>query len=294
MDLIRFGHPLIRRRAATRQACCVAVALLVAVMLPAGAGAVPVTFQASGANAAAIQGTVDAFRAALGDPNNGNSPGPLGTGRREINWDGGGSTANAVAGTPFNGFQNIRGALFDTPAPGSGFIQAPPSGLATQFTNPTYADFLTFSDPRLFTPIGSTLTNVSFFVPGTNGATGATTTGFGVVFSDVDSSANASLNFLNAAGDSLTPNPFFVPAANGGLSFLGVIFPDQLISRVDIVSGNVPLGGATDGAGIDLIVMDDFLYREPAAVPEPATLFLLGTAMGGIALAARRRRARQP
>ena len=35
--------------------------------------------------------TVDAFRTALGDPNNGNNPGPLASGRREINWDGGGN-----------------------------------------------------------------------------------------------------------------------------------------------------------------------------------------------------------
>jgi hypothetical protein len=49
----------------------------------------PVVFQAAGANAASIQNTVDAFRAALGNPNNLNNPGPLQTGRREINWDGG-------------------------------------------------------------------------------------------------------------------------------------------------------------------------------------------------------------
>ena len=49
----------------------------------------PVVFQAAGPNAASIQSSVDAFRAALGIPNNGNNPGPLSHGRREINWDGG-------------------------------------------------------------------------------------------------------------------------------------------------------------------------------------------------------------
>ena len=38
-----------------------------------------------------IQPEVDAFRAALGEPNNGNAAGPLASGRREINWDGGGA-----------------------------------------------------------------------------------------------------------------------------------------------------------------------------------------------------------
>ena len=37
----------------------------------------PTVFQAAGPTADSIQGTVDAFRAALGDPNNGNNPGPL-------------------------------------------------------------------------------------------------------------------------------------------------------------------------------------------------------------------------
>ena len=35
----------------------------------------PAVFQAAGPTAASIQGTVDAYRAALGDPNNANNPG---------------------------------------------------------------------------------------------------------------------------------------------------------------------------------------------------------------------------
>ena len=70
---------------------------------------------------ASIQGTIDSFRAALGDPNNGNAPGPLASGRREINWDGGGPPvdANSPGGTPFNVFLNTRGAQFITQVPGS-------------------------------------------------------------------------------------------------------------------------------------------------------------------------------
>ena len=100
------------------------------------AGALSITaqaqtiFSAGGSNdPASLQSTVDSFRAALGNPNNGNTPGPLVSGRREINWDGGGSPATAVAPTPFNGFRNIRGESFSTP--GTDFVQAPPSGLAT-------------------------------------------------------------------------------------------------------------------------------------------------------------------
>jgi len=77
---------------------------------------------------ASIQGTIDSFRAALGDPNNGNAPGPLASGRREINWDGGGPPvdANSPGGTPFNVFLNTRGGQFITS--GTGFLQGPPSG----------------------------------------------------------------------------------------------------------------------------------------------------------------------
>src|SRR5215813_3075780 len=61
----------------------------------------PVVFQAAGPNSASIQSTVDAFRAELGNPDNKNS-GSLGTGHREINWDGGGGVDVTTAPvTPF-------------------------------------------------------------------------------------------------------------------------------------------------------------------------------------------------
>src|SRR5213593_2229467 len=52
-----------------------------------------IVFSDSGANNAAIQDTVDQFRTAIGGVNNGNAAGPIATGRREINWDGGGDAA---------------------------------------------------------------------------------------------------------------------------------------------------------------------------------------------------------
>ena len=87
----------------------------------------PAVFQAAGPTADSIQGTVDEFRAALGNPNNGNATGPLPTGRREINWDGGGNNNTTTAPvTPFNVFLNTRGGQFTTR--GIGLSQAPPSG----------------------------------------------------------------------------------------------------------------------------------------------------------------------
>ena len=127
----------------------------------------------------------------LGD-NNLNNPGPIQKGRREINWDGGNPNLldTTAPVTPFNVFLNTRGSQFTTP--GLGLSQAPPSGgpqggLAVLFGNPTYATtFRAFSASRLFTPVGSNITEASFSIPGTNGNAPATVRGFGAVFTDVD------------------------------------------------------------------------------------------------------------
>jgi hypothetical protein len=231
--------------------------------------AAPVVFEAGGTDAtSSIQATVDAFRAALGIVNNGNNPGPLFSGRREINWDGGGNT-NTPSATPLDAFLNIRGARFTTA--GAGFIQAPPSGganggLAAAFVNATYGDiFGVFSSPRVFTPVDSNITDVLFFIPGTNGGTQAEVSGFGAVFTDVDLASSTKIDFFDRNGSLLTEQ--FVPAgtvANKSLSFLGVIFSaGEEIARVRITSGNATLSTSNnDGLGTDLVVMDDFLYSD--------------------------------
>jgi hypothetical protein len=266
--------------------------------VPMSVSAVPITFSSAGANAASIQGSVDAFRAALGDPNNGNAPGPLAAGRREINWDGGGNNFTTTApATPFNVFLDSRGAQFTTP--GTGLTQAPPTadlvqdptgtgGLAGLFNNPTYGTiFSTFSAERLFTPVDSNITDGLFFIPGTNGAVSATVSGFGAVFSDVDLADTSSIEYFDLAGSSL--GTFFADTFDNGLSFLGIQFTTELISRVRITTGNSSLG-PNDGAGVDVVVLDDFLYAEPqaAAVPEPSAWLLLGIGLAGLGWRSRR------
>ena len=235
------------------------------------AGAQPVVFKAAGPTAASIQGSVDQFRTALGGANNGNAPGPLATGRREINWDGGGSTATSVGTTPFDVFLNTRGGRFETD--GAGFLQAPASGLGEFFGNPTYANiFRSFSPVRLFSPIDSNLTLARFFIPGTAGGVPAVTRGFGVVFTDIDSNEQpvrnrpcnscTAVEFLDAAGNVLFST--FAPSApgDGNLSFLGVVFDDARIASVRIKAGNVA-AGPTEFDFTDVVMMDDFIYGEP-------------------------------
>ena len=235
----------------------------------------PTVFQAAGPTVASIQNTVDQYRTALGDPNNGNVVGQS-SGRREINWDGGGSTATAVVGTPFTGFLANRGALFTTT--GTGFVQSPLAGLVDTFHNPTYASiFQPFSLQRLFSPIDSNVTEVTFFVPGPDNKP-ATTNGFGAVFTDVDlpngsgpgdtngnRKASTLIECFGTDGGLIFSS--FVPASpgDGSLSFFGIVFGDARIARVRITSGDAPPGPNDDGTH-DIVMMDDFLYGEPQPV----------------------------
>jgi hypothetical protein len=223
---------------------------------------VPVVFQAAGPTVASIQGMVDAFRAALG-ASNGNTPGPLATGRREINWDGGGSTATSITPSTFDGFLLSRGARFVTS--GEGFVQAPVAGLATTFNNPTYETiFQAFSPVRLFSPIGRNVMSTLFFVPG-SGVLPAETRGFGAIFTDVDRPNLTSISY-HAADKSLLFRGF-VPASSGdkSVSFLGVVFHNPIVFKVNIRTGRSAPGG-DDTLPEDVVMMDDFIYAEPQMV----------------------------
>src|SRR4029434_2597779 len=230
------------------------------------------------------EATINAFRAELGGNNNGmTAPGGaiIAGGRREINWDGGNAanTTTSLTQTPvLDQFLVGRGARFTTP--GSGFVQAPASGFAAAdvFNNPSYATiFKAFSPSRLFSAIGSNVTDTLFFVPGTTDVK-AVTSGFGAVFSDVDlpdggddpspkqggKRASTLIEFFAADGELLFSS--FVPASpgDGNLSFIGVVFDDARIASVRITIGATP--GIDDSAKRDVAMMDDFIYGEPTAI----------------------------
>jgi hypothetical protein len=274
----------------------VATFSLVSVLLPVGQAApaqdtpfrplvAPVVFQAAGPTPESILGIVNAFRAVQGlEIVNGNIPGPLQSGRREINWDGGNANVldTTAPVTPFNTFLNNRGGQFTTP--GIGLSQAPASGgpqggLAGLFGNPTYGTiFRAFSASRLFTPVGSNLTEALFFVPGTNGTVPATVRGFGVVFTGVDlpdgsgpgakrgnRKASTLVEYFDRYGKVIFSS--FVPASpgDGSQSFLGIVFDDARIARVQITTGSVAPGPDDEGRK-DIVMMDDFIYSEPQAL----------------------------
>jgi hypothetical protein len=137
-----------------------------------------------------------------------------------------------------------------------------PTGTLPRFgnLNPLYVDsFVTFSEERLFSPVGSNIADLTFFVPGT--ITPAVVRGFGAVYVDIDTDHTA-FEYFDLNGNSL--GKYQAPIADNGLSFLGVIFPDAVVHRVRISYGTTSLG-PDDSNDNDVAVMDNFIYSEPQA-----------------------------
>ncbi|HVT79285.1 MAG TPA: PEP-CTERM sorting domain-containing protein [Phycisphaerae bacterium] len=245
-----------------------------------------VTFEAAGANAAAITPTRDAFRAAVGGGTVAGANGSFGGLRREINWDGVSEALSDPNALPANFFNvnSPRGVVFSTP--GTGFAVSANAGGAAPVLFGFPGDFQVFSSQKLFTAINSPITDVNFFLPGT--ATAATTNAFGIVFVDVEVATSTRIDFFDLSNTLIYTRNALV-GGNQGLSFVGAIGnAGERISRVRITSGantivaNGQLGNQID----DIVVMDDFIYAEP--VPEPASLGVL--ALGACGLLLRRRR----
>lgn len=218
-----------------------------------------------------ITSALDEYRALLG-PDNGGGPDQHAAGRREINWDAVPDDLAAPNAYPSDFFNapdapRARGAVLETPGDHLAVSADAdnPTGASVRFgdINPSYSDtFRAFSEERLFSPVGSNVANIRFFVPGTD--TPAAARGFGAVYTDVDRKETAAFQFFDVDGKSL--GKFAVPVSKDGLSFLGVAFPKAIVGRVRIVYGTSKLG-PDDSKRYDVAVMDDFVFGEP----QPAT-----------------------
>ena len=218
-----------------------------------------------------IQAKIDEYKALLGGIDHGGEPGTKGTtGFREVNWDGL-SDAEAAPNlyTPdlFNSATapRARGIVLSTP--GTGLMVSAdsdnPSNTLPSFgnINPTYVGvFPAFSGERLFSPVGSNIADIYFYVPGSS--TKAVVRGFGAVYVDVDRVENTAFEYFDINNKSL--GTYATPVLNNGHVFLGVLFPEAVVHRVRIEYGNTPLG-PNDGGSTDVSVMDNFIYGEPQA-----------------------------
>ncbi len=209
-----------------------------------------------------VTGVVGQFRALLGDPLNGATPGTQPAGRREINWDGVPANLTDNDGFPGDFFntRSPRGVVFTTLGPA---FRVSDKNLAD--VDPSYAgQFSFFSPQKTFAVTGSTVMTAEFQVPGSTNP--AVVRGFGVVFADVDRQGSATLEFFGPSG---SLGRFEAPVRSGDspLSFLGVVYQDAVVTSVRIVSGRAPVGAGvkdiSDGGAQDLVIMDDFLYSEP-------------------------------
>lgn len=217
-----------------------------------------------------IAGAIADYKALLG-ADNGGDPGTKGPdGFREVNWDGltdAESAPNYYAPDLFNApaAPRARGIVLSTP--GLGLMVSADSDNPTNTLpsfgniNPTYVTtFPAFSGERLFSPVGSNIADIRFYVPGSN--TKAVVKGFGAVYVDVDRVENTAFEYFDINDKSL--GVYATPVLNNGHVFLGVMFPEAVVHRVRIEYGNTALG-PDDGGSVDVSVMDNFIYGEPQA-----------------------------
>ena len=246
-----------------------AVASALLILFASIATAAPVVFEASGAGATDIQAAIGGFRAFLGGNNNGVG-GSFTDGRREINWDAVPDAFAAPNLMPPNFFNanSPRGAVFFTP--GTGFQLSAdgsnPTNTPVRFGNihPEFPEIFTaFSPERLFTALDSNVVETLFFQPGTS--TGATVSGFGAVFTDVNDDDSTKIEYFDVGGRLLfSRNVLAGPTHRGSLSFLAVGFDEgERVFMVRITSGNRVL----EVPSRDVVVMDDFIYGEPQPLP---------------------------
>ncbi len=211
-----------------------------------------------------ITASVTSFRAIAGSSVN-TQPGASG-GRREITWE---SVPEELLDQPlpqdfFNAVgpnadpANQRGLRYST----VGSFRVSADGFSS--LNPlAAAEFDAFSGQKVFANVSSNLWDVEFEVPGA--AQPAATRSIGIVFSDVDEEGTTFIEVFNG-NESL--GKYFVPAHDNSssFSFLGIHFPDNVITRVRIGHEGTLSSGEPDGTGgTDLVVLDDFIYSEPVA-----------------------------
>lgn len=220
----------------------------------------------------------EAMKKAIGGPDNTTAVGAQPDGFRTIDWDAvlldgtdfGGNTfvviKDKTVGIPVDRFLS-RGVLFEAiyAVSGDGFASTN-KGVRGQF--PFFSPKNTFAMSN-----DSDIDIENFTLAGTR--TPAKTRGFGAIFVDVEKSKSSSIEFFD--GDKSLGKYYVPPAPSGQPSFLGVLWPKAVVSRVTLTPGRKPIFSVTGSGivsgppdisknsykGVDLAVTDDFIYAEP-------------------------------
>jgi hypothetical protein len=254
-----------------------------------------VVFSDAGPSGADVMDTLEAFQINLSNNggvvvDNGLGGGPYANGIRHVDWDLVPSELadpNQLPGDYFNSTAPV-GMQITTLGDGFHVSARPGEGAEPRFgdLNPQYpVIFQSFGGDRIFAPLMSTVTDITFFLPGSPGVP-AWVNGFGAIFLDVDTASGLNptiMEFWDIDGKSL--GHWHAEAADEGVSFLGVTFdPWVHVGRVRINNGDIPpFAGVDDGLGgvVDIVAMGPFFFGEPMAIPEPGTF---GLALMGFAL----------
>lgn len=242
-------------------------------LIAASTFAAPVVRKAAQPSASALDSAVFQFLGDFGGTAHGNG-GSYQTGYRYIFWD---DVSEAVSFNelPTDYFNSTlaRGITFSSACTSDGFRVSASSGSGQPLyfgnLNPNYAtDFKSYAGDRLFSANqgACNVVDVYFYVPGTK--VPATVSGFGVVFSDVDTNLSTGITYYGIDGKQLMP-PQNPNGFNNGLSLLGVTFNGgERIARVRINNGTAPLGEVdkSRGGSGDVVVMSSVFFGEPRAI----------------------------
>jgi hypothetical protein len=208
-----------------------------------------------------------AFEAAAGGADNGTAVGEQGGGFRHATWDDikldgsePGSTVikpGHVLAPASNRLQPWGFVLGQGIAVANDGFQSVNLGAQnTHFSAPNV--WATFNSPMAAFEVVAPATQVSTPVP-------AQTRGLGVTFLNVPSPSQTTIQYYN--GDiPLLSQPLSAPT--GATSFVGLLFPEPVVTRVVITLGNgemFDLTGGTPSPGTDLVTGDDVVLSEPAA-----------------------------
>ncbi len=246
--------------------------------VPAGT---PVPLTGSSASGTSVPSAIAAFESAAGVADNGTTGGEQGSGYRHINWDGVALDGSDPGSTVIESSRVVAlsrsrlapwGLELGPAQAGEDELAGSEVAVANDGFNSVNgnAHVTPFSSPNVWAPFNSNTAEFDVVAPAGQASTPvpAVTRGLGVVFLNVRSGSPTEIQYYNDSSLLYTQS---APAAPGGTSFAGVLFPSAVVTRVVVTLGDGEIFGF-DGSAVtagtspaaDLVAGDDVLLAEPA------------------------------